>query len=235
MTYRVLVPFDLPDASPVSRLLIDDLSGMEVLLLGHYMIPEQTPPDAARDQFEEEAQTELDALAAGFEEGGVEVATRLMFGGDRVKAIEQVATEEECHAVLDPAPAKGIDRILVPLIDRSNLDRLADFVRALRQDSTEEVLLFHVVRGDEGVSEAEAMLENARTSLVEQGFDPDVLDVEVVASETRDREIIQTAGDYDAVVMDEVDPDIAERILGTLPEKIARQTAVPVIRVRRPR
>ena len=235
MAYRILVPFELPDGEPVSRLLVDSLAGMEVVLLGHYGLPEQTPPEAARDQFEEDAQAELDALAADFVEAGIDVTTRLMFGKDRNKAIDQVAIEEGCDAELDPAPTTGVERILVPLVDTENVDRLAFFVRALLGEGTSAVTLFHVAEGDERAAEAEGMLEESRDAMVESGLDPGLVEFAVVDSDGHDAEILRMAGEYDAVVMDEASPDVAERIFGTLSDRIARQTGNPVILVRRPR
>ena len=235
MAYRILVPFELPDGKPVSRLLVEDLAGMEVVLLGHYGLPEQTPPEAARAQFEAEAQAELDALASDFTEAGVEVTTRLMFGKDRAKAIDQVAIEEGCDAELDPAPTDGIGRILVPLVDTENLDRLAFFVRALLGEGSSEVTLLHVAEGGEPVAEAEAMLEEARDAMVESGLHPDLVHVAVVDTDGHDAEILRRAGDYDAVVMGEASPNVADRVFGTLSDKIADRTGNPVILVRRQR
>jgi nucleotide-binding universal stress UspA family protein len=77
------------------------------------------------------------------------------------------------------------------------------------------------------------MLDEARAAMIEQGFDPGVVDVDVVASDDHDEEILRRAADYDAVVMDEADPEVADRIFGTLPDRIARHTGDPVIIVRR--
>lgn len=232
MKHRILVPFELPDATPVSRLLIEDLSGMEVVLLGHYDLPEQTPPDAARDQFQEDAQAELDALAADFLDAGINVTTRLVFGKDRDKAIDQVAIEEDCDAELNPALTEGIKRILVPLLDTSNLDRMSYFVQVLTDDSTDEVTLFHVVKDGEVRSEAESMLQSAREAMIERGLNQDLVDIQITESSGHDSEIIRMAADYDGVVMSEGNPTISRRIFGTLPDKIADQTGDPVIIVR---
>jgi len=206
---------------------------MEVVVFGHYGLPEQTPPEAARDQFGEEAEAELDELAAPFVAAGIDVTTRLMFGKDRSKAVDQVALEEACDAELDPAPTETIERILVPLLDTGNLDRLVEFVRALLDETTAAVTLFHVAEGDEPVEDAEAMLAQARDELLAHGFAPEIVDVAVVDSGNHDAEILRMADDYDAVVMGEASPDIAERIFGTLPDRVANRTGDPVIIVRR--
>jgi len=38
----ILVPIELPDPDPLSPVLIDDLSSLDVVVLGHYGLPEQT-------------------------------------------------------------------------------------------------------------------------------------------------------------------------------------------------
>jgi nucleotide-binding universal stress UspA family protein len=233
MAHRIVVPFELPDATPISRLLIEDLAGMEVVLLGHYNLPEQTPPDAARTQFEEEAQAELDALAQDFIEADIDVTKRLIFGKDRDKAIDQVAIEEDCDSELDPAPTDGIERILVPMLDTSNIDRMCYFVSLLCEDTTNEVTLFHVVEPGEDRAEVEAMLESGREQMIGDSFDPGLVDIAITEAEEHDAEILRMAEDYDAVVMSEVDPSVSGRIFGTLADKIANRTGDPVIIVRK--
>jgi len=233
MSHRILVPFELPDADPLSPVLVEDLATMDVVVLGHYGLPEQTPPDAARAQFGDEAGAELDELASPLREAGAPVTTRLVFGKARAKTIDRIALEEGCDAELDPAPTERIDRILVPLLDTGNLDRLADFVHALVGATITEITLFHVVEGDDRLDDARVLLDDARDQLIRRGFDADLVDVSVVDSGNHDREILRMAEDYDAVVMDEADPSIPERIFGTLSDNIAERTGDPVIVVRR--
>ncbi len=240
MAHRILVPFELPDAEPVSPVLVDDLSSMEVVVLGHFGLPEQTPPDVGREQFLEEAQTELAAHAEPFKATGSLVTTRLVFGKDRAKTIDRIAIEEDCDAELDPAPTEGIERLLVPLVDTANLDRLEDFVRTLSEDRTQEITLFHVAEGrggdgrDEDPDEVREMLESARGKMIEDGFDPDLVDIAVVVADDHDEAILSKAEDYDAVVMGEAHPEgVREWIFGTLADRIADRTGDPVIVVRR--
>ncbi len=233
MAHRILVPFELPDPQHVSRPLMERLAGASVVVFGHYRLPEQTPPDAARDQFQEDAQRELDALAADFEEAGAEVTTRLMFGTDRAKAIDQVAIEEDCAAELNPAAIGEIDRILVPLPDTGNLERLAEYIDIVA-DETTAVTLFHVVETEaDGLAAAESMLEEAKAALVELGLDPDTVDFDVIEAPHHDEAIIEHAATYDAIVMGEASRAIADRIFGTLPDRLADRHAIPVVIVRR--
>lgn len=232
MAPRLLIPFTLPEASPISRRLVKALSGMDVVLLGHYRLPEQTPPEAARDQFQDEALDQLEALAADFEETGVHVETRLLFGQNLKKAIDQVADEEDCGGVLDPAPVKEIERVFVPVLDTGSIDRLVEFVHALT-DGSVTVHLGTVVPDGGTVMESEEMLEAARDKFSSAGVDPDTIDTEVSDREDRDAAIVEMASGHDVIVMNEPDPSAAEWILGTLPERIAHEAVLPIVMVRR--
>jgi nucleotide-binding universal stress UspA family protein len=233
MADTILVPLELPDPEPLSPLLIEDLSSLDVVVLGHYDLPEQTPASSAREQFGEAAQATLDEVAASFADAGASVRTRLVFGKDRAAAIRQVAVEEGCAAELDPAPTEGIARILVPLPDVAEFDRLPTFIRVLSEDSTQRITLFHVVEGEERRERGEAMVSETRERLIEDGFAADAVDTLVVEGDEHDEEILRVAADYDAVVMYEPESSLGDRVFGTLPDRIADETGDPVIVVDR--
>ena len=233
MADTVLVPFELPDPEPLSSVLVDDLSSLDIVLLGHYGLPEQTPAKDAREQFGEEAQATLDDLARPFVEAGAAVETRLVFGKDRAAAIDGVMREENCAAELTPAPTESIERILVPIPDVAEFDRLPRFVDVFCEDSTAEITLFHVVEGEEERERGETIVEETRAGLVESGFDANTVDARTVESDAHDEEILRVADEYGAVVMYEAESRLGDRIFGTLPDRIANETDDPVIVVRR--
>lgn len=229
----ILVPFELPDPEPLSPVLVADLASLNVVLLGHFQVPEQTPDSVARDQFSTEANETLQALADPFHETGATVKTRLVFGKDRSGAIEQVAFEEDTDAELIPAPTEGIDRILVPIPDVAEFNRLPQFVNVFCEDSSQEITLFHVVEGEEQRDRGEEIVRETRSGLVQAGFDPDEIDTRIVEGTEHDEEILRVAAEYDAVVMYEAHQELTDRIFGTLPDRIANETNDPVILVRR--
>jgi nucleotide-binding universal stress UspA family protein len=229
----ILVPLELPDPEPLSPVLIEDLSSLDVVVLGHYGLPEQTPASSAREQFGEAAQATLDEVADAFADAGASVRTRLVFGKDRAAAIRQVAAEEGCAAELDPAPTEGIDRILVPIPDVPDLDRLPKFIRILSEDSTQRITLFHVVEGEESRERGETVVRETRERLIGDGFEPDAVDTLVVEGTEHDEEILRVAADYDAVVMYEPESRLGDRVFGTLADRIADETRDPVILVER--
>jgi len=233
MADTILVPFELPDPEPLSQVLIDDLSSLDIVLLGHFNVPEQTPTESASEQFGEEAERTLAELAEPFREAGATVRTRVVFGKDRAAAIDQVAIEEDCTAELDPAPTEGIERILVPVPDVAEFSRLPEFVDVLCEDSTQEITVFHVVEGEEARDRGEQIVAETRDGMIETGFDAGKVDTRVEEAPEHDKEIIRVADEYDAVVMYEASSRLGDRIFGTLPDRIAKQTGDPVIIVRR--
>ncbi|OYR53819.1 universal stress protein UspA, partial [Halorubrum halodurans] len=135
MTDTILVPVELPDPEPIAPVLVRDLAPLDIVVMGHFAVPEQTPTEAAREQFESEARATLDAVAEPFRESSASVRTRLVFGKDRGTAIDRVMVEEDCAAELNPAPTEGIDRILVPIPAVAEFARLPAFVNVLCEDS----------------------------------------------------------------------------------------------------
>jgi nucleotide-binding universal stress UspA family protein len=233
MVDTILVPLELPDPEPLSQVLVDDLSSLDVVLLGHYGLPEQTPVASAREEFEAEARAELDELAEPFVRAGASVRTRLVFGKDRQATIDRIAIEEDCAAELDPAPTGGIERILVPLPDVAEFSRLPKFVDVLCEESTTDITLFHVLEGEENRERGETIVEETREGLIDAGFDPDEVDVRLSDTGSHDDEIIRVASEYDAVVMYEAESRLGDRIFGTLPDRIRNETGDPVIVVNR--
>lgn len=233
MVDTILVPFELPDPEALSPVLVEDLSSLDIVIMGHYQIPEQTPIQAARERFEEDALATLDELAAPFIEAGASVRTRLVFGKDRPAAIDQIAIEEDCVAELDPAPTEGVNRILVPIPDVAEFTRLPEFIDVLCEDSTQEITLFHVVEGAEAREEGERILRETREGLIAANLDPNKVDTRLVEGTEHDEEILRFAAEYDAVVMYEAESRLGDRFFGTLPDRIANETGDPVIVVRR--
>ena len=233
MADSVLIPLEFPDPEPISPVLVEDLASLDVVLLGHYDVPEQTPTESAREQFEANVTERLEELAEPFVRAGSGVRTRLVFGKDRAATIDRIAREEGCVAELDPAPTEGIDRILVPLPDVAEFDRLPRFVDVLCEDTTNTITLFHVVEGEEGHGRGEAILGETREGLLEAGVDPGAVETRISDTGGHDDEIVRVASEYDAVVMYEAESRLGDRIFGTLPDRIRDATGDPVVVVRR--
>lgn len=233
MNGRVLVPFELPDPEPLSSVLAEDISSLNVVFMGHYAVPEQTPSEAARDQFEAEAQATLDELAAPFVEAGASVETHLVFGKDRKEAIDTAANEYEVGAVLTPGViGERISKVLVPLRGSATMDNIVEFVVTLLQESDTEVTLLHIPEDEEDASVGESLLRGARDRLVDEGFSHDRVKWQQRSAASPAQGIVDAADEYDLLIVGESEPSLRERIVGVVTSQVVSGAACPELIVR---
>ncbi|WP_299268744.1 universal stress protein [Halorientalis sp.] len=230
VTHRLLVPFELPDADEVPPVLVDTLATMEVVLLGHYGLPEQTPPSVARDQFEGDARTELDDIARRFEEAGVSVTTRLVFGKAREETINRVALEEDCDVILTPGDADAVAQAFVPLRGEANFDRILSFVGELLIATGASVTLFHTGEESDRLP-GEEILADATDRLVGAGVDPDRISRHLVGDDV-ERSIVNLGDTFDLLVLGETEPSLRNKIFGSRPAQVTAGTDDPAFVVR---
>jgi hypothetical protein len=86
---RVVVPVAVLKNESVPLGLMNLLSTMDVTVLGYHLLPEQTPPDQARLQYEERANEALSDVTEEFREAGGDADYRLVFTGDRQKTVRR--------------------------------------------------------------------------------------------------------------------------------------------------
>ena len=145
---RVLVPVAVLEGESVSSGLISLLGAVDVTVLGYHVLPEQTPPDQARLQFEERATAALEAINEDFRAAGGAADHRLVFTHDREQTIERVTDEIDADAFAVPGTTGDVDRILVSLSGDVDVDRILSFVEALVADRAIGVTLF-LAAGDQ--------------------------------------------------------------------------------------
>lgn len=230
---RVLVPVDVSSDPELSSDLLALLEPFDVLLLGYFPIPEQTPIEQAREQREEEATARVETVAAPFVAAGRSIESMLVFTPDQEETIDRVRNQHDIDAVLRPGPIERLERVLVPLRGDAALDRVVDFVVALVREVTVQVTLVHVASEEEYRNESELVLRGARERLVERGLDPSLFELEVAIGERATPELAELASTHDAVVMGQAAPSIREFLLRDRPERLLKATASPVFVVRR--
>lgn len=230
-SHRVLVTLELPDSDPVPAVLVDTLASMEVVVLGHYGLPEQTPPSAGRDQFEADASAELDDLARPLADAGVPVTTRLVFGKARDKTINRVAVEEDCDVILTPGRADALERVAVPLRGEANADRILSFTGELLAATDASVTLFHTVDASDRLP-GEELLANAADRLVDTGVARDRISRQLSEDEDVERCIVELGEEFDLLVLGETEPSLRHRIFGSVPAQVTADTENPAFVVR---
>ncbi|KAB1191250.1 MULTISPECIES: universal stress protein [Haloferax] len=231
---RVLVPVAILKGQVIPDQMIRLLSHSAVVLLGYHEIPEQTAPEQAREQFEGKAQAELADLVEAFESWGGTVETRLVFTHDSDQTIERIATEADCDAVLLSNPAPSIDRIIVPIKERINLESIAKVAAGVSRQHDVEITLFHAATEEANVSDGEVLLGEVSDELTTLGIRSDQLSRVVVVAQNPLQALVEAASTHDVVVIGEEEPTIRGRLFGETSERVAEQTVGPVLVVRRP-
>ncbi len=230
-SHRVLVPFSLPDPEPVPAALVEDITAMEVVVLGNFELPEQTPASAGREQFGEEAQADLDEIAAAFGDGAT-VETRLVFGKDRAKTIDRVALEDDCDVILTGGAVGGaVDSVLVPLRGDDNLAGILAFVAELQAACDATVTLYHAADEDDR-RPGEELLDDAVAELTAAGVPEERIERRLSTDGDPTSAIAAAGAEYDVVVIGESEPSLRERLFGATPARITAESERPVFVVR---
>lgn len=227
---RVLVPLRILEGETVGPGVLELLSETEVVLLGYHVVPDQTPPGQARMSFEDRAQEQLADVAAAFETAGASVETTLVFTPDAAQTLERVADEEHCDAVTHVNPAMDAEDLLVVLHGDVDAERIGRFVARLVGDREMTVVLLEV-----GTPDAVAdrpLTDRARTAMADAEFHVERVKERTLETNAPVRDVAELAGEYDATVLGEKEPSLAEFLLGGFEERIARESMGPVLVVR---
>jgi nucleotide-binding universal stress UspA family protein len=249
---RVLVPIAVLDGESVSPGLISLLGTVDVTVLGYHVLPEQTPPDQARLQFEERATSALEDMGQEFRAAGGAADHRLVFTHDREQTIDRVAGEVDADAFAVPGTTGDVDRLLVSLSGDVDADRVLSFVEALVGDRPIGVTLFLAPgegariasdeAGDAGGPESPgpiapgdagdppgARLTAAAERLREAGID---VSTKSGAEGSPFGSLIDAVPGHDAVVLGERAPSFRSFVFGGEGERVAAASVGPVLVVR---
>ena len=222
---RVLVPIEVLEGETVPSSLFDLLAPADVTLLGYHVLPEQTAPGQARQQFEERAVDALQDVAASYAGQGT-IETRLVFTHDEHQTIDRVADEVGADAFVVPGAIGAVDSLLVPLTGDVAVDNVLEFVEALVAGRDVSVTLFLASEDTDG---ARQLLETSARRLREAGIDAATRLVTARPFEG----LLAAVPGHDAVVMGEAAPSLRSFVLGDEAERIAAASVGPVVVVRR--
>jgi nucleotide-binding universal stress UspA family protein len=224
---RVLVPVAVLERETVSLGLMRLLGTVDVTVLGYHVLPEQTPPDQARLQYEDRATDALEDLSEEFRAAGGAADHRLVFTHDRERTIERVADEVGASALAISGTTGDVDRILVSLSGDVAVGRILSFVADLVGDRDIGVTLFLATRNEEAATER---LDTAAETLRSGGTD---VRTAVAVGTAPFEALLDEAPGHDAVVMGERAPSFRSLVLGAESDRVASASVGPVIVVRR--
>lgn len=222
---RVLVPVKVLEGETVSPGLMNLLGTVDVTVLGYHVLPEQTPPDQARAQYEERATDALEDLSEEFRSAGGEADHRLVFTRDREQTIERVADDVGARAFAITGITGDADDLLVSLSGDVAVDRVLTFVEELVGDREVGVTLL-LAAEDEAASKEK--LDSAAERLRDAGIDAKT------RSATGDSfgALMDAVPGHDAVVMGENAPSFGSLFFGEESDRVASASVGPVLVVR---
>ena len=222
---RVLVPVEILAGETVSSGLMELLATVDVTVLGYHVLPEQTPPDQARSQFEERATAALDDLSEEFRSAGGAADHRLVFTHDREQTVTRIADDVGARAFAIPGVTGDVDSLLVSLSGDVAVNRLLDFVTELIGDRDIGVTL--LLAGD-ATDGADDRLESAATQLRDAGIGVET----ATASGSPFESLMDAVPDHDAIVMGQAAPSLRSLVFGDEAERVAEASVGPVLVVR---
>ena len=221
---RVLVPIKILENTAVDAGLVELLAPVDVTVLGYHVLPEQTPADQARLQYEEQATSALETVSEQFAAAGGEADYRLVFTQDEQQTITRVADEIGAPAYVIPGVMGSIERLLVSLAGDVTVDRIATFLDTITADRAIEVTV--VVAGDQPVRDR---AEQATAQLQALGL---TVTTEPIADKKPIDALVGAASEHDAIVMGKTAPSIRSFVFGEATNRAALASAGPVLVVR---
>jgi nucleotide-binding universal stress UspA family protein len=223
---RVLVPVAVLEGATVSPGLMKLLGTVDVTVLGYHVLPDQTPPDQARLQYEDRATSALADLSEEFRSAGGMADHRLVFTRDREQTITRVADEVGAAAFAISGMTGDVDRILVPLSGEVAVDRIVAFVTELVGDRDIAVTLFFAAENDDATAER---LDTAAADLRADGI---TVRTTTEVGRRPFAALVEEAPDHDVIVMGERAPSLGSLFFGPESERVASASVGPVLVVR---
>ena len=226
---RVLVPVEVLEGKTVSPGLMTLLGTMDVTVLGYHVLPEQTPADQARMQFEDRATEALDDLSEEFGTAGGAADHRLVFTHDREQTIDRVADEVNARAFAISGMTGDVDRVLVPLSGDVATDRILGFVTELIGDRDIAVTLFLASKDEDEDGTLSDRLDSAAERLRTAGI---TANTQLVAGAPPFDALIDAVAGHDVIIMGEKSPSLRSLVFGDEADRIASASVGPVLVVR---
>lgn len=228
-TPQVILPVAVLEGEIVPDALIEFLSAVPVVLLGYEEIPEQTHPDQAREQFEEQASEELSSLEEAFEASGATVDTELVFTHDLAQAIKQAVEDVDRGVVCHSNPVQNVEHVLVEVRRSELIPAIASTITALVGPTDATITLLYAVDETEDEETGQRALSGISTTLEEAGITDRRISQAVDRTDDPETTILERAEDTDLIILGEDEPSILTWILGEMSEQIAEQTLAPVL------
>lgn len=234
---RILVPVEVPEPTPLPAALLDAFRDLELLVLGYNMVPEQTSPEQSQEAFEEEAEDALQSIMEYVKDRDINVEKNIVFTPELGQTINRYIKEKDCNAVLTAKPISSVERLLVPLYSKDQINRrLATILHDLSLSSDLPVTLAILTSGEEESEEEEeskALQQKALAYLQKAGIPGDKIRPTKVDVADISKAVSQLSSEDDVVILAESSTTDRDSFFNTLHEDIEEAVSCPVLVVLR--
>lgn len=155
----ILLLLRMPDPKMPQDELIQLLEGKRVVMVGAYEVPEQTSPEQAREEYEEEANELLDECEQRLEALDKFAERKLIFTGVEEQTIARLRDELDFEVILVPGATERADTFTAVVTEGTDVDRLFEHLEQLISEPGRLELLVDPVRLEDDDEERRAQAE----------------------------------------------------------------------------
>ncbi|MDZ7721200.1 MAG: APC family permease [Balneolaceae bacterium] len=230
---RVTVAVDIENPNALPKALLKAFKNLKLLVLGYRLVPEQTSPEQSRKEFEDEAQENLNDVLSDLEDLDIEMESELVFTPNLPKTIKQYSDEYDSHAVLTAHPIESVDRLLVPIYSKGQVNRrIASVLRELSKSSELPIsLLLLSGRGSESKEnkEIEQLKQNMITELTQAGIAEDFIRASKAEVNNIAKAVSKISDENDVLILGEPEDIDRNSFFRTIHQKIEDAAECPVM------
>ncbi len=230
---KILVPVEIPEPTPLPGALLDAFQDLKLLVLGYNIVPEQTSPEQSQEAFEEQASDALESVLEYVKDRDIDVEKNIVFTPELGQTIDRYIREKDCNAVLTAKPISSVERLLVPLYSKDQINsRLATILHDLSLSSDLPVTLAILTseeKESEEVEEGEELQRKAmrflrRAGIPDSKIRPTKVDVADIS-----KAVSQLSSDEDVVILAESSTTDRDSFFNTLHDDIEEAVKCPIL------
>lgn len=232
---KILIPINISDPEKIPEELLRPFRDLEINLLWYKLVKEQTSPQQSREELDEEERERMTEVSEQVKKYNYLVETDQVFTPDLGDSIDRYIDEEECNAVLTVESVPAIERLLVPIYSKDQLNkRLSTILHDLSKSSDLPVTLINL-SSKEGETESENREENlefvAKSLLREAGLDNDRIFSKSVNVDDVTEAVEQISGEDDLIILGETGSSDRKSFFNTVHNKISETVSCPVLSI----
>lgn len=230
---RILLPIEVPDPKPIPTALLQAFNELELFVLGYRLVPEQTSPEQSEAEFSEEEKAKFEEVLDDLRDFDINIETEVAFTPDLAQSLDRHIRDNNCHSILTAKPISSVERLLVPIYSKSQINpNLATILYDLALSSELPVSLA-VVTSEEQESEeqekAEELEDYAVAKLEEVGLGSDRIRSSRVNVNDIAEAVARLSGADDLVILSEAESTDRSSFFNTLHDDIEEAVSCPVL------